>query len=244
MFDNTNELLGGFDIQPDFPSEDLTDNNADMLKYCLTDEAGIDSYALELTRAQRSFYKIAHQALRQMNIRASYDPQGLRAFSQGFTGLEAMADIVHPTEQLIYPIDNAVARVSNDYVDTRSEDERRTEQEFYNLVGDDEERDIPDNLTGDGIRLRYYETDQGILDLPPTLTDSVIRQYREQRKLEGNNRADAPKKIGSYMMKLLQTHPNIVDVMTHVGSARSETMALTYSRLAGVAVAHSLQVRD
>lgn len=125
------------DFQPDFPNEDLTENNALYLRYLLADEPGVIARANEIAPHQRHIHALADSAMRLLNITTNYDPSELAAFSHGFASFETMNDLVH--QPRIYDIKPAHARIAALFVDTRSLLEIETE-ELLSAVA--EERDI------------------------------------------------------------------------------------------------------
>lgn len=86
-------LLLGFESQPNFPREDLTDGNAAMLELLLQNEE-------LLLRSHKTaeeaawLYAYAHPAARQAGQRLSAIEPHLGAFSHGVTAYEAIAALV------------------------------------------------------------------------------------------------------------------------------------------------------
>lgn len=84
------------EFQPDFPQVDLSEDNADMLKFYLSREPGLYAQAEHLQHYQKSIYTLANQALKILQIETHYEPSELAAFSHGFASFEIINDLVHP----------------------------------------------------------------------------------------------------------------------------------------------------
>lgn len=82
--------------QPNFPSEDLTDSNAEVLSHILSDESGLEVHARSLETHQCGIYHVAQRALSDAGIRLRYDEDELAAFSKGFTTFETISALVQP----------------------------------------------------------------------------------------------------------------------------------------------------
>lgn len=106
-----------FELQPDFPKEDLSKNNAQMFAYQFKSEAGLDAYAEQLQYHQRYIHAIADRALKVLGIKTRYAEEELLSFSHGFASFEAISDVVHPPRA--YNISLARECVQQLFVDTR-----------------------------------------------------------------------------------------------------------------------------
>lgn len=228
------------EIQPSFPSEDLTDKNTELIRHALSHDFGLDIHANRLTKDHSHLYATTVRALELINVRIKPGPNTLHSFSHGFAGLEVISDMVHPTTRPSLVTGVAVERVANSLIDTRPGDEI----EFEHMAQFDSDQNLPDNMITDGVRPRFMKHDDDIVDLPPTLANFLIRRHKEETIVPNRDLADAPKKIAEHYTQVTQEYPNVVDVMTEIGNARSETIPELTSRLAGMSIAHSLQVRD
>jgi hypothetical protein len=83
------------ETQPDFPGEDLSERNADMLgTYYLRHTAGLDGEAERLFEHQRALFELAQLALSLRNIRVDDAPREYRSFTQGFAAYELVQSLV------------------------------------------------------------------------------------------------------------------------------------------------------
>lgn len=120
--------------QPDFPAVDLTDANANTLKYLLADEPGIEAHGKFLEEHQRTLHILADKAL---NIFAlgervtRYSEAEYRPFTHGFATMEAITTTVRPPSA--YDLQTGVRRVMELCIDDTSSDER----EFATLLQPD-----------------------------------------------------------------------------------------------------------
>lgn len=105
------------ELQPDFPNEDLTDNNASMLAYQLQSEAGLLAQSEQLQQHQRYVHLIADRALKFLGIKTDYAEEELFSFSHGFASFETISDVVRPPH--VYDMHLARQRVEQLFVDTR-----------------------------------------------------------------------------------------------------------------------------
>lgn len=95
--------------QFEFPLFDLTDSNADMLKYVLSHDDGTSAHGEYLQPHQTYIHLIADYALKLCNVKTRYSEDELAAFSQGFASFEAINIMVHPPR--IYNITTAQKKV-------------------------------------------------------------------------------------------------------------------------------------
>jgi len=96
------------ETQPDFPGQDLSSSNADMLgMYYLRHTAGIDGEAERLFEHQRALFELAQLALSLRSIRIDDAPKEYRSFTKGFAAYELIQSLVTGTE---YDTDRAVLR--------------------------------------------------------------------------------------------------------------------------------------
>lgn len=120
--------------QPDFPAVDLTDANANTLKYLLADEPGIEAHGKFLEEHQHTLHILADKAL---NIFAlgervtRYSEAEYRPFTHGFATMEAITTTVRPPSA--YDLQTGVRRVMELCIDDTSSDER----EFATLLQPD-----------------------------------------------------------------------------------------------------------
>lgn len=89
-------LLRGIESQPNFPREDLTDDNADLLELMLQNE---DVLLRGHWAAEEAawLYNYAHPAARQAGGRLAAVEPHLSAFSHGVAAYEAIAALVQAT---------------------------------------------------------------------------------------------------------------------------------------------------
>lgn len=81
--------------QPDFPSEDLTEKNADMLSgYYLEHTDGLDQAAEQLFDHQRDLFSVALQALWLRNVEVPDRPSHYRSFIHGFASYDLIQTLV------------------------------------------------------------------------------------------------------------------------------------------------------
>jgi hypothetical protein len=87
------ELLTGIVLQPNFPGEDLTDDNADMLELLMANLRVLDTYH-RLIEQESFAFAVGHNALVGM-LKQNYDNKGfIDAFSHGITVFEAITATV------------------------------------------------------------------------------------------------------------------------------------------------------
>jgi len=82
--------------QPDFPNEDLTENNAAQIEYYLQHERGESAYVNYLKESLRMVHITGHQALEILGIEVDYSEKEYDAFCSGFAALEYAAQLVNP----------------------------------------------------------------------------------------------------------------------------------------------------
>lgn len=87
------KLLLGLESQPNFPHEDLTDDNAAMLELLLQNEAVLLE-GHKTAEAAAWVYGKAHPALRQAGERLEAVEPHLAAFSHGIAAYETVAALV------------------------------------------------------------------------------------------------------------------------------------------------------
>lgn len=115
-------------MQPNFPHEDLSDNNSAMLEYILQNDDGLEAHAERLQHSQRQIHLIANRALQFLGIKTRYAEEELLSFSRGFAGFEIINDLVHPPRT--YDMLPARHRIEKLFIDTRDFFELQLE-EFY-----------------------------------------------------------------------------------------------------------------
>ncbi|HEY8992665.1 MAG TPA: hypothetical protein VIM37_02335 [Candidatus Microsaccharimonas sp.] len=83
--------------QPDFPGEDLSENNADMLRYYLRSEGGLDTEVARLYEHQRVLFEMARLTLWLRNIEIDDAPKDYQSFTHGFASYELIQSVVTGT---------------------------------------------------------------------------------------------------------------------------------------------------
>lgn len=121
-------------LQPDFPQEDLSDDNVEMLDFQLSKDEGLTAYAEQLQHHQRQIHLIADRALKVLGIKTRYAEGELFAFSHGFASFETINDLVHPPR--LYNMQLARSRVEQLFVDTRS---------FFEIEFEELQRSLDEN---------------------------------------------------------------------------------------------------
>jgi hypothetical protein len=99
--------------QPDFPSEDLSEHNADMLRYYLRTEAGLDAEVTRLFVHQRTLFEMARLTLWLRNIDIDDAPQEYHSFTHGFAAYEMIQSVVTGAP---YDISLAAQHVNTDLI--------------------------------------------------------------------------------------------------------------------------------
>jgi len=83
------------ETQPDFPAEDLSEQNADILGlHYLQHTVGLEGEAERLFEHQRAMFELAQLALWVRNIRIDDAPREYRSFTQGFAAYELVQSLV------------------------------------------------------------------------------------------------------------------------------------------------------
>lgn len=127
-FEEKHPSIISLQMQPNFPHEDLSDNNTAILEYILQTDDGLDAHAERLQHSQRQIHLIANRALQILGIKTRYAEEELLSFSRGFAGFEIINDLVHPPRT--YDMSLARHRVEKLFIDTRDFFELQLE-EFY-----------------------------------------------------------------------------------------------------------------
>lgn len=89
--------------QPDFPNEDLANENVAFVDYFLKERTEARSYAQSLESTMRPLHLTAHYALELVGVNVAYTPEEYTAFCKGFASFEYMSLLVtrrHVAEQL------------------------------------------------------------------------------------------------------------------------------------------------
>lgn len=122
--------------QPDFPTVDLSSDNAEILKVILkAGDSGLDTRARELYDVQRNIYHLACSALHLLGVKMGNEPRELYAFSHGFVSFDTINDLVHKPR--VYQARPALAFASKYLVDTRSLFDIDMDQNIFgNIVTD------------------------------------------------------------------------------------------------------------
>lgn len=85
--------------QDDFPENDITNDNATILKQMLTDP-GIREYAHQTAEKSMTLYRMSHIALREVvNTQSDFGHDGGVWFNYGIVQYEATADLLRMTIQ-------------------------------------------------------------------------------------------------------------------------------------------------
>ena len=114
-----NEHIIHLQEQPDFPSVDLSSDNAEILKVILNSKrSGLDTRARELYTVQRNIYHLACSALGLLGVKMGNEPRELYAFSHGFASFDTINDLVHKPR--IYSARPAIGFAAKYLIDTRS----------------------------------------------------------------------------------------------------------------------------
>lgn len=246
MLLNNSDNLIFFEKQPHFPMEDLTDSNAEMLKYTLDHNPGVDAYAEFLQQHQRYVHKIADQALRSMGIQTSYTPDELYSFSHGFSGFEAISTMVK--EPQAYDNLTATSRVAEYFIDTSPSAEPEYENDFdaeldQEIFSRDAEIETP--IEEDEALVEQEFPD---MEIPKDILQSLAsaRRRREEEKWgrTARDKQDSSKIFMDKYSVLPEQYPNTYDVIVAMGTARHETMSQLHLRAAGALLARTLQTID
>lgn len=91
-FEHSRSPLIQITPQPDFPSVDISDHNAEIFTYVLNNDSGSEAHALHLEDAQQHIHQIATYALRISGLNPVYSRDEYRSFTQGFSVFEALSD--------------------------------------------------------------------------------------------------------------------------------------------------------
>lgn len=94
LFDTTSVIK--LESQPFFPGEDLSRSNADILRFTLPREPGLQAYANILKPYQIGIFTMASRAINLCGITLRYDEDELQAFSEGFATFVTIATTVKP----------------------------------------------------------------------------------------------------------------------------------------------------
>lgn len=249
--------------QPDFPLEDLTEDNADFLADTLPFNPGVDQYAGEITASQRSLHDLAVKALAASGARTQPGLSSLYAFSHGFASFETMYDLIHgePTDGQIKiygkrRLDEGVGSIGQYFINLKASDEPEAEPEddfeLSLLEAFPELNDTPpsDDDWQDPVAARE-ERQQADLDLikrehPGVAVSPAIAQHwadlirREKAHFE-HHLPHAEKIFIEHQERLADSLPNTFDTLVAIGQAKKETAPQVAIRLAGAALAHALK---
>lgn len=201
--------------QPNFPNEDLTQANKEVLMHTLKSEAGIDAVADHLTRHQLYLYMVAMRGLARLGEFSPSTKAGLDAFTRGFAGFEAISSLVHKPR--LYPAANAVTRVSKYLGITQSpqlEPSDEFEDEIYKLLDDEAEKEQRE--------ISWLVQDYDSAELPSQM-QNYMHDVEAQYKI-------IPEQLG-----------NTFEVLVSSAIAHSETQAQIKARLAGAGLALALE---
>lgn len=120
------------EMQPNFPQEDLNNDNTEVLDFQLQQDKGLTVYSEQLQHHQRQVHLVADRALKALGIKTRYAEEELFAFSHGFASFEVINDLVHPPR--LYNMQLARQRVEKLFVDTRDFFEIELEEFERSLV--------------------------------------------------------------------------------------------------------------
>lgn len=226
------------EMQPHFPMEDLSSDNTEVLKYMLSNEAGLAAYTDQLKDHQRYIHFIANRALRMLGIRTQYTPAELYAFSHGFAGFETIGDLVH--EPRAYSYEPAVSRVAQFFVDTRDLFEIELDREIYAPSQQAAAEDDGDNEV-----INWLEGGQFRMTLTPAMEDAFNGVPSMPAGGPVTHDRPDPEKAFTGRHSILPEHyPNTYDVVVSMGEVRGETMEQLQMRVAGAGLARTLQTLD
>lgn len=243
---NDNHNLIKFEQQPHFPMEDLTDANADMLKYTLDSNPGIDAYAEFLQDHQRYMYMIANHALQSMGIKTEQSPAELYSFSHGFSGFETISSLVSKPQE--YDNLTATSRIAEYFIDTSPSSEPEYEDDFAAEMDKEifsrtvpEESPIEDD---ESLMEKEYPDMEIPKDIIQTLAAAKRRRDEEKWGRTDRDRTDSSKLFMDKFDVLPEQYPNTYDVIVTMGTTRHETMSQLHLRAAGALLARSMQTID
>lgn len=103
------EKIVKLERQDEFPQTDLTEDNADMLKFHLRSEHGLIAQGNHLRPYQGYLHLIADYALKMSGVKTRYSEDELVAFSHGFASFETINLMVHSPR--LYNIHTAQKKV-------------------------------------------------------------------------------------------------------------------------------------
>ena len=245
LLNNSNNLIL-FEKQPHFPMEDLTDSNAEMLKYTLDHNPGVDAYAEYLQQHQRYMHMVADQALKSMGIQTKYSPDELYSFIHGFSGFEAISTMVK--EPQAYDNLTATSRIAEYFIDTTPSDEPEYEDDFAAEL--DKEIFSPDTPTETPIEEDEALMEQEFpdMEIPKDILQSLAAAKRRRDEEKWGRTARDKQNSGKIFMDkysvLPEQYPNTYDVIVAMGTARNETMGQLHLRAAGALLARTMQTID
>lgn len=241
-----NDNLIQFEEQPHFPMVDLTESNANMLKYTLDNNPGVDAYAEYLQEHQNYMYMIANQALQSMGIRVEYSPAEQYSFSHGFCGFETISSLVNKPQE--YDNLMATSRIAEYFIDTAPSAEPDYEDDFTAEL----DREIfSRNETVES----PIEDDEALMDqeypgveIPKDILQTLAAAKRRRDEEKWGRTARDRQNPGSLFVDkhdiLPNKYPNTYDVLVAMGTARHETMSQLHLRAAGALLARSMQTID
>lgn len=246
LLNNDGNNLIKFEQQPHFPMEDLTDANADMLKYTLDNNPGLDAYAEYLLEHQRYVYMVANQALQSMGIKVEYSPAEQYSFSHGFSGFETISSLVNKPQE--YDNLMATSRIAEYFVDTSPSNEPDYEDDFAAELDQEifspSEQPEPSIEDDEALMEQEYPDMEIPKDILQTL--AAAKRRRDEEKW-GRTDRDFQNSGSLFVDKydvLPSKYPNTYDVIVAMGTARRETMSQLHLRTAGAVLARSMQTID
>lgn len=89
--------LLSMDIQPNFPHEDLTDNNALLIELVLQNKSMFETFH-QTAEASSALFRLSHRAIHASVRRAIEDINALPAYSMGMGTYEAISLLVQAPE--------------------------------------------------------------------------------------------------------------------------------------------------
>ncbi len=101
-FTPSSKVIHGMPIIPqeNFPSVDLLEGNADLLRTMLSMDAGVDAQGKFLEDNQRQLHLMAHHALKLLDIPVKYTEDEFSSFKEGFAALELITASVRANPQI------------------------------------------------------------------------------------------------------------------------------------------------
>jgi len=215
-------------MQPNFPMEDLTDDNKEFIDYTLRHESGFEPYYRDLEKSQRYVHYIADQALRESGITTRYDEDEYSAFTQGFATFDVINILVHPPRP--YDAGLAVASIRRLFAKA----DKMLDDEVFGILHDSE-----------GITKNYLSGKD--LDEPAetTAVTRILDATNTSSEL-GTTFADVALQDSILLQRslLANFYPNTYGVIVGLNTDRDYTLAELQLCVAGASLARALQTTN